>query len=365
MNKKLASILTALCLILSCSSLSAAYEFFTTDTLVEDAAKLSPEVAFFLNPAGPLSKNIGVSGSFGPLGSLGPLGSSPNNTAYWLRTLGNWEALQDGLDELANPLGRRGPYSLLSDSAQSTFSNWTSLFDNTPGGHLMRSLQAGSPLHILGSAGPLGPLAGLGPGGPNGATGFSQNSAGEFFNNEGKLVQGIEVETQDGKWKAPLYEMYKAGIDDTVESPDSFFGVESRVNRSNPVKTIGFHNDRKQWVSILLVGDYTLDDFEITLRPKGSTEVLAESHSKILSNFIVFQAPKNAEFEVDVKLKSTAHYLPSKKFRLYVSGASEKARSLKGLQPHQRKYNPKFLKFASKAKAKSCASLFQSVLGQR
>lgn len=349
-----------ICLVWS-ARLSAAYEFFTTDSLIEDATKLRPEVAAFLSPVGPLSKNIGVSGSFGPLGSLGPLGARPFNVTPWMRAVGNWEGFREGFNNLQDPLGSRGPLLLMSESFQDSFGEWLSAFDNHPGSSLLTSLMPGSPLHILGNAGPLGPMGVLGPTGPHGATGFGQTKAGEFVDDEGKIIQEIDVEMDGEKWKVPLYELYNVDIDETVESPDSFFGVKSHLNRQNTTKTISFKNQRTQWVSMLLVGDYTLDDYEIVLRPKGSSEVLAKSSNTVLSNFIAFQAPKDAEFEVDIKLKSSTHLLPNKKFRLFVSGSSENAQTIKG--PHQRKYNHKLLKFASVAKKADCATLFNSVLG--
>jgi hypothetical protein len=97
-------------------------------------------------------------------------------------------------------------------------------------------------------------------------------------------------------------------------------------------------------VSILLISDYTLDDMELSLRAKGTTQKIAATRHPTLANFIVFEAPAMTEFEVDVELKSSTHFLPNKGFRLFVTGSSEKAKIYKG--PHQRTYSSSLLKYS-------------------
>lgn len=314
---------------------------FTTDSLVEDLGKLPPEVAFFFNPAGPLNRFNGVVGSAGTLGKFSPYGPYPWSATTAMRSVGNWEALQESLTKLGGPLSENGPYLLMTEAGQGVFDLYSTSFPGTPLTNLFASLRSGSPLHVLGDAGPLGALSIMGPGGPNGATGFEQRANGEFINGRGEVVHSLDVETRDGLFEAPLYELYSE--DKQLKSPDSFFAMDSKLTRRESEKTISFTNKRNQVISILLISDYTLDDMELTLKAKGSDKVIATTNNQILSNFIIFEAPRGTEFEVTIKLKNSYHMLPKKGFRLFVTGSSERATQFKG--PHQRSYKKSLLRF--------------------
>jgi|GEM_PF-2721266 len=353
-------------LIFGCLSGHAkSYKVFTTESLVQDSGKLPVEVASFLSPTGPLNKLNGVIGALGTLGAYSPFGNSPINATPYMRSLGNWEDTQRTLTRLGGPLGENGPYIFATELGQSWLDMWGDFFPGSPASNLFKSLRAGSPLHILGDAGPLGALSMMGPGGPNGATGFAQTEDGRFINESGNVVHSIDIDTVDGKWEAPLYELYSDADGKKIQSADAFFALATSVKRSNPKKTVSFHNNREQWISVLLIGDYTLDDYELVLRAKGSEEVIATTSQDLLSNFIVFQAPKDTAFEVDVRLKYSGHILPKKKFRLLVTGSSEKAKSFKG--PHQRTYSDSLLRYTKSAikgafKNSSCTQLIAPLL---
>lgn len=321
---------------------------FTTQTLVQDLEKMPPEVAFFFNPAGPLNRYNGVIGSLGTLGRFSPYGSNPWNATPYMRGLGNWEELQRTLTRMGGPLSENGPHILMTEFGQNFLNLFSESFPGTVPSNLFKSLRAGSPLHILGDAGPLGALSVMGPGGPNGASGLGQTAQGDFVNEAGELQHSMDIMTRDGEWNAPLYELYQ-GKENRFNSPDSFFGLEGSLTRSNAKKTVSFTNNRNQMVSILLISDYTLDDMELTLRAKGSKKKIAATRHPTLSNFIVFEAPAFTEFEVDVELKSSLHMLPNKSFRLYVTGSSEKAKVFKGA--HQRTFSSSLLRYSKAIKS--------------
>lgn len=336
---------------------------FTTQTLVQDLDKMAPEVAFFFNPAGPLNRLNGVVGSMGTLGRFSPYGSNPWNATPYMRGVVNWEELQKTLTQMGGPLSENGPYILMTEAGQNYLDLFTDSFPGTPASNLFKSLRAGSPLHILGDAGPLGALSVMGPGGPNGASGLGQTAQGDFIDEAGELQHSLDIMTREGEWDAPLYELYQ-GKKNRFASPDSFFGLEGNLTRSNTKKTVSFTNNRKQMVSILLISDYTLDDMELSLRAKGSSQKIAATRHPVLANFIVFEAPPFTEFEVDVELKSSLHMLPNKSFRLYVTGSSEKARIFDG--PHQRTFSSSMLNFSKGMKAAikgmSCSELMLGLI---
>ena len=134
----------------------------------------------------------------------------------------------------------------------------------------------------------------------------------------------------EGRFLAPLNEFIDLSKTELRPSQDAFFAVQGNVTRKEPSLRIPFTNSRDQWVSLLLIGDYSLDNFELSLYGKGKSEPIAKTSHYAVNNFIVIKAPKDTDFEVEVKLKGSGHILREKDFRLFVTGSSERARSFTG-----------------------------------
>lgn len=340
----------------------ASLVYFTTDSLVQNLDEVDPEVRIFLMPGGPFDKHIGLMGATGVLSQFGPFGNRYWQPTAAFRSLGNWQDFQEYLTSIGGPLSENGPYSLTTEAHGNYLSFLEQFAPRVPGynsQNLWRSLRAGGALHVLGDSGNMSPLSIAGPGGPNGATGLEQDGEGNFIDRDGQVVSDIEVDLEEGKWKAPLSEIYTNNSDNHLISKDSFFARLGEVTRADPTDQITFTSNRSQWLSILLIADYTLDNFELTLRPKGKDTVIATTSNRSLSNFIVIKVPAGTEFDIDVKLKSSGHILPKKSYRLFVNGSTERAKSVPAR--FHKPYSAKALSFASRVKD-NCYTLVGGLL---
>ncbi len=312
--------------------------FFTTDSIMEDYNNLPLSLKYMFAPGSVFDQRIGITGAVGPLSEFGPLGNNPFNPTYWMRQIGPWVQLRQWLTEHGGPLSQYGPNYLHSEyieDLREVFLNYAKSTDiNTY--NVLKHLMPGGLLHVLGTAGNLSPLSGLSLNGANGATGLQQDFIGNFIDEDGEIIHHLDVDTVDGKWSMPLNELYHPlDTAQNFHSNDAFFGLDGSVNNSNKSYKISFKSNYDQWVSILLVESYTLDDFELIIREKGYGKILTKSSNTINSNFIVAKVPAGTEYEVEVKLKSSLHFLPKKKFRIYISGDAGKMKDI-GHQDHHK-----------------------------
>ncbi|MAZ49727.1 MAG: hypothetical protein CME65_14290 [Halobacteriovoraceae bacterium] len=252
---------------------------------------LNAEERFWLNPTGPLNPVVGVTGSRGPLGSLGPFGGV---LTQFFQSLGNWSEFSESLTEAQGPLSEMGPLFLASEFSQSL----------TPLQIGYDKLVAGGVLHSLGNAGALGPLGIAGPLGPHGAHGFSRDEDGHYKNEASRIVE--KIKTPAGEFE--LYELYTK----LPEKLDSSFAYFSETNDEIEVT---FKSHKTQWINILILNEYDLDRFGISV-----SQTNLKSHLHSLTNAINIKAEAGTSITVKVKLLSSLHFM-NKPFRLFVTGA--------------------------------------------
>ena len=253
--------------------------------------QLISEERFWLNPAGPLNPVVGVTGSRGPLGSLGPFGGV---LTQLFQSLGEWSEFSNSLTEAQGPLSDMGPLFLAGEFAQS-LSPMQIGYDK---------LVAGGILHSLGNAGALGPLGIAGALGPHGAHGFARDEVGNYFNSNSKIVRNIQ--TPAGEFE--LYELYTK----LPKKLDTSFAYFSET--ADEIE-LTFKSHKTQWINILVLNEYDLDRFGISI---NGTDLKSHLHS--LTNAINLKAEAGTSMTIKVKLLSSLHFM-NKPFRLFVTGA--------------------------------------------
>jgi hypothetical protein len=262
----------------------------------------------YLSPASALG-DFGPIGAYGPLGSLGPLGSNAWNTSYWISAAGDWSDQSDRID---GPLGATGPLGAsgpLGDRAY--YETLPSIND------WAKQLQGGGVWTVLGPLGPLGALGPLGPLGPIGAHGYEPDDGGRFMNGS-RTVRTIKT-----TYQAEAFELVEMYDEDTARSvsPDTSFVALGEVPRGSvdvfPAKSL-----RDQFVTVLVVPEKQLDNFDLTIKD-ATGRVIAQSKSSSYIDWIQLQAPKGGSMKIEVSLAASGHFL-SKTYRLYVVGSGSK-----------------------------------------
>jgi len=275
--------------------------------------------ASYLSSASALGQ-LGPVGAYGPLGLLGPLGDDSWSASAWMAAIGDWSDW--AADNLDGPLGEDGPLGPagpLSDEAYwetlPAINDWS------------RQLQGGGLFTVLGPIGPLGALGPLGPLGPVGAHGYAVDANGSYLNGR-KIVRSVKTSFGETFDLFEIYtEKYARG-----RTHDTSFGVRGDSD-DGKVDSFRVKSAPRQLVTILVVPEAQLDDFDLTLTtPRG--DVLATSDSIAYIDWIQVQAPAGGTFDVRVNLAGSAHFL-AKRYRLYVVGSGARLAETELAGDHQ------------------------------
>lgn len=277
---------------------------FTTSSLLESS--LRTDEAVWLSPAGPLSASIGVTGAAGPLGSLGPFGDNFWDASTAMRLVGSWEEFAQVLRLYNGPLSEYGPVFLTTElgDAMMGFSSLGS-----------QHLAPGGVLHALGNSGPLGPLGVAGFLGPNGAHGYRRDKIGNYVSEQNKIVKSLKLETHEGRRAFDLYEFYQLKGLNLTQVLDTSFALRGELKANDEI-VVQIKSTKKQWVNLLLVNEFSLDSFALTVRDQHQ---IISSNSRVLTNFINVFVESGTRLEIRIKLNQSYHFLPSKPFRLFVT----------------------------------------------
>jgi hypothetical protein len=292
---------------------------FTTSSLLESSLRADEVV--WLNPAGPLSASIGVTGAAGPLGSLGPFGDNFWNASTALGMVGSWEEFAQVMSVYNGPLSEYGPVFLTTELGEAMM-RFSSLGT--------QHLAPGGVLHALGNSGPLGPLGVAGFLGPNGAHGYRRDKMGNYVSEQNKVVKSLKLETHEGRRVFDLYEFYQLNGLNLAQVLDTSFAIRGEL-KSDDEMVVQIKSTKKQWVNLLLVNEFSLDTFALSVTDHHKK---ISSNSRVLTNFINVFVESGTLLELRVKLNTSFHFLPTKPFRLFVTG-SEKARSLSDRSFHK------------------------------
>lgn len=265
--------------------------------------------------------DYGPLGAYGPLGSLGPLGSNAWNPSYWISAAGDWSDQVDAVDGPLGASGPLGPDGPLGDVAYNetlpSINDWA------------KQLQAGGVFTVLGPLGPLGALGALGPLGPVGAHGFAPDDGGRYMNGS-RVVRTIRTSYAAEPFE--LVELYDEPTAKSITTPDTSFVATGEAPRGE-VDVYPAKSQRAQFVTVLLVPEKQLDNFDLTIKD-GAGRVIATSTSSGYIDWIQLYAPKGGSMKIEVSLAASGHFL-SKTYRLYVVGAGSRFASTDITGAHQ------------------------------
>eukprot|EP01129_Flabellula_baltica_P017674 TRINITY_DN9878_c0_g1_i1.p1 TRINITY_DN9878_c0_g1~~TRINITY_DN9878_c0_g1_i1.p1 ORF type:complete len:366 (+),score=49.90 TRINITY_DN9878_c0_g1_i1:37-1098(+) len=268
--------------------------------------------AFYLIQSGPLGY-AGPLGPYGPLGMLGPL----NNAQWssWSDMLGDWSDWTKSHNSVlgANgPLGESGPISDIYYNGELFMSNDFAV--------QLRAMGLWAP---LGPLGPLGALGILGPLGVNGAHGYRKNANGEYIDKSNSVVRSVDVwfdadhtiqRTYD------LYEMYQEDFAKKQHDLDTSFMVRGEIESYDEVDQYVITSKHNQIVTLTLVPDYQLDNFDMELHDIRG--LVTASNSVSLIDWIQIKVPENSKLAIKVTCSHSGHPLRST-YRLFVTGSSQ------------------------------------------
>lgn len=263
----------------------------------------------YLSPSSALG-DYGPLGAYGPLGTLGPLGDNIWNPSSWISAAGDWSEHADRIDGPLGEDGPLGPAGPLGDEAY---------FETLPAiNDWARQLQSGGVWTVLGPLGPLGPLGALGPLGPVGAHGYATDDGGRYVSG------GLVRRTIRAPYAAEPFELVEMYDEETARSvpPDTSFVALGELSRGGPADVIPAKSQRDQVVTVLVVPEKQLDDFDLTIKDDAG-RVLASSRSSRYLDWVQLQAPRGGRMTIEVSLAGSGHFL-SKTYRLYVVGSGSR-----------------------------------------
>lgn len=304
---------------------AAATDWAITSNSIENLSgslsSVSPAVNTPSNAANYLDSSsalgyYGPIGPYGPLGTLGPVGSNSWDVSYWISGVGSWAYWSDTLTALGGPLsesGPLGPNGPLSDTAYD---------EDLPAiNDFAKQLQAGGVWTVLGPVGPLGALGPLGPLGPVGAHGYGTDSYGQY--KDGSIIKReVNVAYNGGSRTYELYENYTEPFAKTMANNDTSFMLEGYIAYPySETDTFEFISGDDQYVTVLLVPMYTLDDFDLVIKDENGN-VLATANTYNYVDFVQLNnVASGTTLTVEVTLYSTGHsYI--KDYRLFVVGST-------------------------------------------
>lgn len=285
-------------------------------------ASVSPAVSTPSNAAGYLDSGsalgyYGPIGPYGPLGSLGPVGSNAWDVSYWISGVGSWNDWSDTLTDLGGPLSDYGPLGSQGPLSPAAYDGQLPAIND-----FSKQLQAGGVWTVLGPVGPLGVLGPLGPLGPVGAHGYLRDSAGRYKNGT-TVVRTVSVPYGSGSRSYELYENYTESYAKSASDNDTSFMVEGRIAYPySETDSFVLTSRDTQYVTILLVPMYTLDDFDLVVRDAATGSVLAKADSASYVDFVQLKSvSQGTRLKLEVKLYSTYHSY-TKDYRLFVVGST-------------------------------------------
>ncbi len=311
---------------------TSAYQIVTGDSAAKDAliASVTPiinddKIPYYtawelLRPIACLGY-WGPLGAYGPLGVLGPIGDNSWNLEHWMKELGDWS---DHRDDTTGPLSPLGP---LGENGPVSYDQYHGLAD--PGLTLFSTndfavqLRALGLWTVVGPIGPLGALGPLGPLGPVGAHGYAQNSDGEYVHN-GDVQRDITINynAAGDQRTYELFEKYYEAFAEAKVDNDTSFMVIGESETYEDVDTYSFTSAHDQIVTVLLVPEKELDDFDISLKKADGTLIERSDVKRTYMEWIQFKAKAGASFKVEVDCYDSAHSGTST-YRLIVVGSTQ------------------------------------------
>lgn len=276
-----------------------------------------------LGPAGPI-------GAWGPLGALGPVGDNTWNPSFWFDVVGDWSKMQGYMSASGGPLSENGPLGPSGPLSTTAYGKTLPAIND-----FAKQLQAGGVWTVLGPLGPSGPLGPLGPLGPIGAHGFARDAGGNYTQS-GARVRQVRVPYQ-GKYRTyDLCEKYTEAVAKAMTDNDTSFMVIGSLGSSTETDLYAFTSPVAQYVTITVVPENALSDFDVELLD-GSNRVIAASRSdgrQFLSpfwpftpynsgNYIDFiQLPVTAKTKLKARVSARSVYSPFPTYRLIVVGST-------------------------------------------
>lgn len=279
---------------------------------VTPAVNTPSNVEYYLDDDSSLGY-FGPIGSYGPLGVLGPIGDNSWNASNWISAVGDWS---DDMSEHDAPLSEAGPLG-----PNGPLGNQGYNYELPAINDFSKQLQAGGVWASLGPVGPLGALGPLGPLGPIGAHGYATDSDGSYVD-DGVVMRTVSVPYLGGVRTYGLVENYDEDYAKNKTDNDTSFMVEGYISHSySELDTYTINSDTAQYVTILLLPEYTLDDFDMVIKD-AEGNVVASSNSGDFVDWIQIPVAANSTLTVEVELYSTAHYW-TKDYRLFVTGSTQ------------------------------------------
>jgi hypothetical protein len=321
------------------------HEYVTMEEIVAsaDPATVQPPLrdsripfgtaAGLLSAAGPFSA-FGPLSSFGALGVLGPLGSDSWNPQQVLGSLASLLNDTAVAGTCKDPLGYCGPLGVNGAGSEVQFFGKAdpgkTLFAQNDFAVHLRGLCYFSALGPLGPLGPFGPLGPLGPLSPAIWSSFQLelNSDGSMADYLTKaIVRTLDLPFSPAENRTfPLFEVYAeaAATGARARDLDTSFGVYGEIDmdaNGDPISdTFTFVSSEQQLVTIAVVPEKSLDDFDLQLNSTASGTIVATSTSGLWMDWIQVQSAANEAFSITVSLGNSAHLL-TKTYRLFVVGS--------------------------------------------
>eukprot|EP01100_Stratorugosa_tubuloviscum_P010196 TRINITY_DN4354_c0_g1_i1.p1 TRINITY_DN4354_c0_g1~~TRINITY_DN4354_c0_g1_i1.p1 ORF type:complete len:350 (+),score=166.02 TRINITY_DN4354_c0_g1_i1:73-1122(+) len=289
-----------------------------------------PGVASYLLPTSCLGY-LGPLGPYGPLGSLGPIGNNSWNLSYWISGWGDWSEFSEQISGMGGPLSAEGPLGENGPLSPYWYNEICPCINDfshqTMNGGLWVPL---GPVAVLGAAGALGPL------GPIGAHGFGTDLNGQYYRNDQIQRTYDAPYTQSVNRTFELFEKYSQNFANSMQDNDVSFLVEAiwAGNDNSENDSYIINVKQKQFLTILLVPTYQLDNFNLILYASDKKTVIAKSESSIFIDWIHIRVPANTRLFIQVVL-SVSYQSFDKSYRLYVSGSTPYFQQTDILGPHQ------------------------------
>ncbi len=263
---------------------------------------------------------FGPLGPYGPLGLLGPIGDNSWNASYWITGNGDWSDWSDaqyGGMSSEGPLGHNGPVA--GDQYYGITDPGLTLFQTNDFAVHSRAMGVWTP---LGPIGPLGALGPLGPLGPIGAHGYTANSNGEYTDNsQVKRTYDVDFDGNGNMRTYELYEKYPESFAEAKTDNDTSFMVEGTSSSFEDVDVYSFTSSVDQFVTIVVVPEAQLDDFDFSI-VDANDNYIATSSAGTYIDWIQVKVPAGTTLKARVKCFYSGHTLAST-YRLYVTGSTQ------------------------------------------
>ncbi len=261
---------------------------------------------------------VGPLGPYGPLGTLGPIGDNSWDPSEWISGSVNWD---DWVDWMYGPLGPSGPLGENGPMSDQYY-NGNTYVVNDYNAH-MRGIGY---WNSVGPIGPLGAVGALGVLGPVGGHGYTADSNGNYIDSDSNIVRTINMQFSSSPVTYRDYDLYENYDEDFAKSMsdnDTSFMVAGRIN-DKEIDSFTFTSDLDQVVSIVLMPEKQLDDFDFTLTDDSGT-VIAESDSYYYIDSIQLKVKAGTTLTANVRHSWTGHVL-AKTYRIFVTGSTEYAK---------------------------------------